>query len=257
MIKPMTLALAFTSFASLADNCGSYGCPTGGVASNQVIERPIYTLSNNAETKFADWVAYSVRVENMHGPKRSRNWRADPNLPENATLERDDYKYAHATIGTDRGHQVPLASFSNTPHYYMTNFLSNITPQASNLNQGPWVRLENNVRAVANTGTPAYVVTGPLYEYEFAQLPNADESHYVPSGYFKVVATIANDGSVKASAYVMEQTSGRRDNFCQKEVTIDEVEYRTGLNLFPNLPANQEADVEGRVGGLSSALGCQ
>ncbi|MGI9280351.1 MAG: DNA/RNA non-specific endonuclease [Endozoicomonas sp.] len=177
MYKIMIWALAFNSTVALADNCGRYGCPAGSAPGNQLLERPIYTLSNNAQTKFADWLAYRVHKQNLDGPKRSRNWKSDPNLSASSTLEPADYKYAHATIQTDRGHQVPLGAFSNSSYWYMTNYLSNITPQSSNLNQGPWVNLELSIRDLARTGTPAYVITGPLYEY--AELPNADEYHRI------------------------------------------------------------------------------
>ena len=58
----------------------------------------------------------------------------------------DDYTGANAALGTDRGHQAPLASFAGTDHWRDTNVLSNITPQASALSQGPWARLETRVR---------------------------------------------------------------------------------------------------------------
>ncbi len=94
-----------------------------------VSARPIYTLQNNAQTKFADWVAYRVTPNTIDGPSRSRNWQQDPNIPATQTMVPADYNGAHATIGTDRGHQVPLASFSNTAHWATTNYLSNITPR--------------------------------------------------------------------------------------------------------------------------------
>ena len=34
------------------------GCPDGSPASNELVIREICVLSNNPETKFADWVAY-------------------------------------------------------------------------------------------------------------------------------------------------------------------------------------------------------
>ena len=52
--------------------------------------------------------------------------------------------------------------------------------------------LENAVRDVVRTGQDGYVVSGPLYESYFATLPEADESHSIPSGYFKVVITDVN-----------------------------------------------------------------
>jgi endonuclease G len=250
--------LVASSFGAVAnDNICSYlGCPSGAPSNNNVIERQIYVLSNNRTTKLADWIAYKVTPDTIDGPSRSRSWRADPSISSRYTLEPDDYRDANAVIGTDRGHQVPLASFSNTPYWRETNYLSNITPQASNLNQGPWVKLENAVREHVRTGESVYVITGPLYEYFFAELPRANERHTVPSGYFKVVMTISRSGWIEASGFIMEQDAGRRDNFCATEVTIDEVERRTGLNLLPAMPSYIERSVERRLGGMTYEMGC-
>ncbi|KKO45464.1 endonuclease [Arsukibacterium ikkense] len=245
------ITLLYSGIASAA-NC-VYGCPTG--KSGQTIERPIYTLHNNSSSKFANWVAYQVTPHTIDGPSRSRTWRADPDINPAHTLEPADYTDAAAVLGTDRGHQVPLAAFSNTPYWAMTNYLSNITPQAANLNQGAWVKLETAVRNLARTGQHVYVVTGPLYEWYFGTLPGADESHTIPSGYFKVVIT-NNAGWVEASAYIMEQNLARAASFCPREVTINQVEARTGLNIMPTLPAYKEPAVEGQVGGLKKKLGC-
>ncbi|MCY7293998.1 DNA/RNA non-specific endonuclease [Alteromonas sp. a30] len=251
-----TSLLSAAPAAANTNNCGTYGCPTGASSSNTVVNRAIYTLSNDRSTKFADWTAYQVKPSTIDGPSRSRTWKADPAISSSYTLEPSDYTDAHAVIGTDRGHQVPLASFSNTSYWADTNYLSNITPQRSELNQGPWVKLENAVRSYVRTGQNVYVITGPLYEYYFATLPRANEGHTVPSGYFKVVATISSGGYVNASAFIMQQTSGRSDNYCYKEVTIDEVEQRAGLNIMPSMPSFRESAVETRTGGLSSQLGC-
>lgn len=245
------IALLYTGVASAA-NC-VYGCPTG--KSGQTIERPIYTLHNNSNTKFANWVAYKVTTSTIDGPSRSRTWRIDPNINAANTLAPADYTDANAVLGTDRGHQVPLASFSNTPYWAMTNYLSNITPQAANLNQGAWVKLETAVRNLARTGQDVFVVTGPLYEWYFGKLPGTTKTHTIPSGYFKVVIT-NNGGWVEASAYIMEQNLARSASFCPREVTINQVEARTGLNIMPTLPAFKEPAVEGQVGGLKNKLGC-
>lgn len=252
------LALGLIAFASLcsaatqAANC-VYGCPTG--KSGQVVTRSIYTISNNATTKFADWAAYQVTAATIDGPSRTRTWKADPNITAANTLEPADYTNAAAQLGTDRGHQVPLAAFSNTADWATTNYLSNITPQAAELNQGPWERLENAERVIARSGQPVFVVTGPLYEWYFGSLPGADESHIIPSGYYKIVIAVIS-GTVKASAFIMEQDSARADNFCSKEVTIDEVEMRAGINVMPTLSTTIQAPVERSYGGLKSQLGC-
>lgn len=250
-------ALIFTVLTSLsplvsAANC-VLGCPTG--IDGTTLTRSIYTLNNNAQTKFANWVAYHVTPQTIDGPSRSRYWKADPDLPDSATLEPDDYTDAHAVLGTDRGHQVPLASFSNTDDWRELNYLSNITPQDSDLNQGPWVRLESAVRDLVRTGQDVFVVSGPLFESYFGALPRADESHNLPSGFFKVIMT-SNNGWIEASAYVLNQNAARSDDYCTTEVTVDEVELRTGLNIMPELASYKEQAVETALGGLSAALGC-
>lgn len=254
-MKLTKIALLFGSLYStlgLADNC-VYDCPTG--ASGEEITRSIYTLSNNATTKFADWVAYHVTSDTIDGPSRSRNWKADPDLDPSATLEPGDYTDANAILATDRGHQVPLAAFSNADDWAMLNYLSNITPQSSDLNQGPWVDLESAVRSLVSSGQDVYVISGPLYEWTFGTLPEADESHTIPSGYFKVVITDV-DGWVEASAFIMEQDASRSDEFCSTEVTINEVESRSGLDIMPSLASYKESSVEGELGGVTVSLGC-
>ena len=85
-------------------------CPSGSPITNDIVIRDIYILSSNDATKFADWVAYRVTREAI-GRSESRNWKSDPWLADNETLEPPDYTGANAALGTDRGHQAPLASF--------------------------------------------------------------------------------------------------------------------------------------------------
>lgn len=115
------------------------GYPYGTPETNDLIIRDIYALSNNDETKFADWVCYRLDNDIISGSKKTRNWAPDPWLADNETLEpypdHGDYKDAYDVLHTDRGHQAPLASFDGSEFWYETNYFSNITPQKSNLNQ--------------------------------------------------------------------------------------------------------------------------
>ena len=91
------------------------GCPTGTPETNDLVVREIYALSANAETKFADWVAYRVTRETIGtSDSLDRNWQNDDLLAADATLEDDDYSGAFSALRTDRGHQAPLASFAGT-----------------------------------------------------------------------------------------------------------------------------------------------
>ncbi|AGH50166.1 endonuclease [Sphingomonas sp. MM-1] len=205
------------------------GCPIGAPATNDIVVREIYTLSSNDLTKLADWVAYRVTREGI-GVSGDRDWRRDPWLSSDETLTPDAYDGASGALHIDRGHQAPLSSFSGTPHAADTNILSNITPQSSALNQGPWVRLEDRERALATRlGVPVYVYTGPLFERMMKPLPTGGPYQRVPSGYWKVVALA--DG--RATAFVFDQAAARRSDYCDARVSLLHVELRSRLVLFP------------------------
>ena len=235
-----------------------HGCPAGAPATNDVVVRPIYVLSSNDATKFADWVAYRVTRATI-GPTAERRWRADPVLAEAETLERDDYRDANRVLGTDRGHQAPLASFTGTPHWEATNLLSNVTPQRSALNRGPWARLEAAVRELAWSRDSAgvHVATGPLYEREMPPMPGADESHAVPSGYWKIVA-VQGAGGVRAAGFVFDQDTPAAAGHCgeAQQATVREIERRTGLDFFHGLTRNRQDAIEATRPALLKELGC-
>ncbi|MEQ8334845.1 DNA/RNA non-specific endonuclease [Nisaea sp.] len=232
----------------LDSNCFQQ-CPVSKT-DNRVLSRPSHTLSNNAATKFADWVAYEIVAADI-GRSQRRVWRPDPLLPPEETLEPADYKGAHAALKTDRGHQAPLASFTGAPDWETTNYLSNITPQKSALNQGPWKNLEEAVRALAKSGAGAvHVLTGPLYERDMPSLPEADEPHRVPSGYWKIVSLLGG-GAVEAAGFVLDQETPRDADYCATAhaVPVPVIARRSGLTFAPGLEG-------GVVNPLRARLGC-
>ncbi len=221
------------------------GCPAGAPATNDVIVREIYTLSSNDLTKMADWVAYRITPETI-GPSEGRDWLADPWLAKTETLTPRDYQGASNALHVDRGHQVPLASFSGTPNAADTNILSNITPQSSALNQGPWVRLEDAERELTKRlAGPVYVYSGPLFERLMRPLPGTTSTHRVPSGYWKVIALA--DG--RHTGFIFDQDTPRRAQHCAYRAPLLEIELRARLDLFPN-----KASLS--AGNLDAELGC-
>ena len=220
-----------------------YGYPLGTPATNDMIIRDIYALSSNDQTKFADWVCYRLDRETVEGEANTkRKWKADPWLEDEETLEPPDYKGANAALKTDRGHQAPLASFKGTKNWHETNYLSNITPQKANLNQGAWKNLEDSVRDLVKKGREVWVMTGPLYEENETSMPKADEPHKVPSGYWKIVVT--KNPEIKIAAFVMDQDTPRNSKVISHIVTVDDVEQKSGLDFLWELPDDKENNLE-------------
>ncbi|WP_407725905.1 DNA/RNA non-specific endonuclease [Pectobacterium aroidearum] len=232
------------------DNCG-VGCPVGG--SSQTLIRDAYTLNNNASTRFANWVAYKM-TSSSQASGRSRTWRQDPDLPASDTLAPAAYTGANAALAVDRGHQAPLAGLGGSSDWQSLNYLSNITPQKAALNQGAWVRLEDKERALSNS-TTVHTVTGPLFERNIATLPNA-AGVQIPSGYWKILFTGSSPADGKFAAFIMDQDTPRAANFCNFQVTVSQIEQKTGLTIWSALPANVANTIKSQKGSLGSDLGC-
>ncbi|GLS89087.1 endonuclease [Psychromonas marina] len=242
-LKKIAIVVTLFSTSAFSDIL-SVHCPLACPESppkNDLIFAHIYALSNNPITKFADWVAYEVNPINF-GPSTGRIWKTDPLLSDNETLEANDYKGANSSVlEADRGHQAPLASFAGSQYWYEVNYLSNITPQDKDLNQGAWKNLEDAIRDSSSYKKPLYVITGPLFTKKMPDLPKADESHVIPSGYFKIVYDQSG-----ATAFVMQQNSNRKDNYCLKKLPVSSIQALVNFQL-PNLQPSKE---------VSNRLGC-
>lgn len=170
--------------SSAVDNC-SVGCPSGG--NELTLNRQAYTLNNNGSTKFANWVAYKITKETP-ASGRPRNWKTDPDVPAGETLNPVDYNGASVALKIDRGHQANLASMGGVTDWQTLNYLTNITPQKADLNQGAWARLEDQERNLSKAPDvdAVYVATGPLYEKNIGSLPGTNKIHTIPSGYLRI-----------------------------------------------------------------------
>lgn len=229
-----------------------YGYPKGSPTSNDMIIRDIYALSSNDSTKFADWVVYRLDSATITGPsQKERKWMSDPWLDPSETLEPEDYRNAPEVLKIDRGHQAPLANFKGTPFAWETNYLSNITPQKSDLNRGIWKELEDWERALTIKYKLLFVMTGPLYEEVQERLPNADEPHRIPSGYWKIIVipnnqNIADTANLQVFGFIFSQNTPSKSILQSHLVNIDEIEKRANLDFFWTLSDKTQAIIESK-----------
>ncbi|ARD43825.1 DNA/RNA non-specific endonuclease [Colwellia sp. PAMC 21821] len=202
------------------------GCPSLNIIDNDVVFNHTYALSNNPKTKFADWAAYEVNVTNF-GDSPGRNWGNDDLIDDDESLEESDYKGAFQLLESDKGHQVPLASFAGHKNWAELNYLSNITPQKSALNQGSWVALEIAVRKAVGFRDSLYVITGTLYLEKENPLPGADEVHTIPSAYFKVVY----DPKGNAASFIFDQDLPRKADYCNQKVSNKDLNAKVPFTM--------------------------
>lgn len=211
------------------------GMPQGCPPTNDLIIRDSYCLSSNDSTKFADWVAYLIDTNTIVGDKTERFYYPDPWLDEAETLEFQDYKNAHKTYKYDKGHLAPLAHFKGNRDAATTNYLSNIAPQKSTLNQNNWRLIEEWERRLVQTFGQLYVMTGPYYDEEYPPLPEADEKHTVPSGFWKIIIIPFEDNDFKVYGFMMSQDTPSKSKIEAFICNVSEIEKKTKLIFFSEL----------------------
>ena len=190
----------------------------------------------------AHWVAYPLNSALLKGScGRSEEWGLDPKLPE---------KYQPVMIkpvsGGDRGHQIPSADRQILEYNEQTYYGTNMTVQNSKLNQGVWSNLEMYVRDRSRKFDTLYVVTGCVVSGSSRTTrDNSGKSVKIPDGYFKALLGYSSSRSVgitnSTSGYTgiafYFNNNSYSGSYLNESMTIDELEEKTGLDFFVNLPS--------------------
>lgn len=204
-----------------------------------------YSLEYNCEKKSARWVAFTFDRETCQSnTSRSDAWAVDPFIPSNFQTTYNDYKNSKYS----RGH---LCASSDRLYSYEANtqtfMMSNINPQIQNgFNGGIWQQLEEQVQAWGKVGQASdtlYVVKGgtiddgQINEYINNNIP-------VPQYFYMAVLNLHN-GFYDAIGFWLEHKAyNNNDSYKNYALSIDELESKTGLDFFHNLPDKIENEIE-------------
>src|SRR5256712_6838438 len=128
-----------------------------------------YVLCYDVDRKVALWASYRLEAADVVEADRVNAFRTDPRLPIDQNPSCDDY----AGSGFDRGHTVPRSDMNRSLTAMVnTFFLTNMTPQRPNVNQGTWARLEDWVRAWAKLSGWVHVISGSVFDDDDDQQPD-------------------------------------------------------------------------------------
>lgn len=202
-----------------------------------IVKHRYYSLSYNEPFEQAEWVAYVLKKSQLTRDQRKRPFFIEDPKVKTKSADWRNYKGS----GYDRGHLCPAGDrrFSEQA-YNETFYTSNISPQDRNFNAGIWNRLELQVRDWAGHYHELFVVTGGVLEPGLQEIGEEDVD--VPRYYYKIIARGAQDNP-KILAFLFlgkESTKPLR----QFTVSVDEIEKRTGIDFFENLPDELEARLE-------------
>ncbi len=103
--------------------------------------------------------------------------------------------------------------------------------------------MEQKVRFWAEKYDGVYIVTGGVLKGNMKTI--GDESVSVPNEFYKIVLD-ASDGNYKAIAFVIPNRKSS-ESFYEYAVSIDEIEAKTGIDFFSNLPDSTEKILESTI----------
>jgi len=224
-----------------------------------------------------EFVAYELRGVGPNGDgafaeppisiDRPNRWYTSPELVplvetiEGVTNRRLDDSYRGAGTVWNRGHLAmsdhaqrisPEASCN-------THIFWNASPQAADLNQGPWMHLENYSAAASNKYRSIWVIAGPIFDPATPRLTIGDPGELpveIPDAFFKILVHESPSG-IDTLAFIFEQPNsldgegkpvatatwvncsraaalGHVYDHRPQLVSIAQIEQRTGLRFFPD-----------------------
>lgn len=203
----------------------------------QVVKHNHYTLSYNEKHEQAEWVAYSLSKNDIVYKDRKRPYFLyDPKVKTKSAHYKNYYPN-----GYDKGHLCPAGDRKFSKEAFdETFYTSNIVPQLHDFNAGIWNRLEQKTRYWAKRYNHLYVITGGILNDDLKKIGKDKVS--VPNAFYKILLDYTKP-EIKAIAFLIPHENSEKALY-KFVVSIDEIEQKTGIDFFPNLPDDIEKKLE-------------
>lgn len=225
---------------------------------NYLITLPQYALSYNRTRGIPNWVSWYLNSTWLGDVSRQEDFRPYPDLPA-GWYQVSNFDYVGS--GFDRGHNCPsgdrtVTAADNSATFYMINMI----PQAPQVNQDPWEKLETYCRSLARRGFELYIIMG---NYGTGGTGNngyattiAGGKVAVPAVTWKVIlilpigqndlSRVTENTRLIAVAIPNENVSATR-TWGEYRTTVNQIETTTGYDLFSALPVSIQNILEARV----------
>ncbi len=194
--------------------------------------------------------------------ERDGHFTTDSALPQAAQSRAADYRKQ----GYDLGHMRPAGDSATTEAMAESFRMSNIAPQAPNLNRQVWRQLEDAVREVVRASNGrATVFTGTLFLDERGQPISRERVRFlsrrlhgsieqrvaIPTHCFKVVLFEQPNGAMTLVGFIVPNRDdvpttrdGIRELLHASRRSVRDIQLLTGHDLFRDLPDTVEEPME-------------
>ena len=218
-----------------------------------------YSVEWDCDKRSQRWSCYQMYATNLVA-KTSRyysdtnQYPYDPDLGVNEYFSYDPFR----SSGYDHGHICPSADrlYSKEAND-QTFFLTNMQPQRHIFNAGIWEAMEGKLRSwihqSSNIKDTLYVCKGGTIDavetpggIKDPILTTLSNGLIVPKYFFMALLYRSKTGNYKALAFWVEHLNEDHSNdpLGNYVINIDELERRTGIDFFCNLPDDIENEVE-------------
>lgn len=250
------------------DNNILLGNPTSASASpldvnNYYMDKTYYSVCYDKDLGIPKWVSWHIGPGDLGSTPRQDDFRADDNLPT-SWYHVSDQSYSGS--GFDRGHQCPsndrtLTVAANSSTFLMTNMI----PQAPNINQGAWQKLEDSCHDLVQfKGKEVFIICGSYGSGGIGSggaLSSLDNDRVaVPSNLWKIVVVLPNGSNdlsrIIAGTRVIavdmpnDNTIGQATDWKTYRVSVHTLETRTGYDFLSNVPVAIQQALENQVDNL-------
>jgi endonuclease G, mitochondrial len=194
------------------------------------------------------WAAYRVRaVANPQHLPRPSDFKTDDRTA--AKVRTSDYTRS----GYQRGHMAPneaIAEDYGKEAQLQTFLLSNICPQAPELNEHVWERLEVDERKYADEFEEVWVIDGPIFgDLNGGHTDRLASGIAVPSAFYKILIDEQDraGGRPRIFSVIMPQDVKGTELPQQFLTSVSEIEKESHLEFFWKIDPTTRAELESKV----------
>jgi endonuclease G len=224
---------------------------------NYLIQKPQYSLSYNGQTGTANWLSWHLSAAWKGDEPRCNCFSPDNTLPAGfvRALPSD-----YSRTGFDKGHLCPSDDRDGSHEDNAATFLmTNIAPQAPNLNRDVWEKLESYCRKLVAQGNELYIIAGCYGSGAKGEQGYAGKiagKITVPARFWKVILVLPegeNDlGRINRDTRLIavdmpNEQSVNTYSWSHYRTSVDAIEKATGYDLLSAIPAEIQQVLESRI----------